>query len=457
MLSGHVEGAFLRMLVAITGARRVLEIGMFTGYSALAMAEAMPPDGHLVACEVDDRAAAIAREGFAGVARRRLSSTSALGPAHATLRALGVDGEPFDLVFIDADKAGYADYLDLLLDLDLLAPGAVVVRRQHPAAGRALGLVVARRPTGPPSPPSTTGSPPTPARAGAPATARRRDADPPGVVSRVLRAARTDRRDRPPRGDPPDQPRCWPVQRCCGVARAPAEPQGERRTVLVSGGKMTKALVLARLFHAAGHRVVMVETARYRLTGHRFSRAVDAFHVVPDPDLAGLRRRAAAHRQGGGRRRVGAGVQPGVEPARGTGRRAARRPLRGAPPRHRDPAPGRRQARIRRDGRGGRAADASDAPDHRSPAGAGLRLRRPPRAVGAQEHPLRPGPPPRPDSAAAPDPAPDGRVRARPADLAGAALDPPGAARRAPSGAPTAPPATAGSRSGPAAGPRRGS
>ena len=64
---------------------------------------------------------------------------------------------------------------------------------------------------------------------------------------------------------------------------APAEPQGERRTVLVTGGKMTKALVLARLFHAAGHRVVMVETARYRLTGHRFSRAVDAFHVVPDP------------------------------------------------------------------------------------------------------------------------------------------------------------------------------
>ncbi len=55
-----------------------------------------------------------------------------------------------------------------------------------------------------------------------------------------------------------------------------------RRTVLLSGGKMTKALVLARAFHAAGHRVVLVESARYRLTAHRFSRAVDAFHVVPD-------------------------------------------------------------------------------------------------------------------------------------------------------------------------------
>ncbi|WP_134765838.1 ATP-grasp enzyme [Nocardioides sp. 1609] len=66
-------------------------------------------------------------------------------------------------------------------------------------------------------------------------------------------------------------------------APRPGPPAGGRRTILVSGGKMTKALVLARLFHAAGHRVVLVETARYRLTGHRFSNAVDAFHVVPDP------------------------------------------------------------------------------------------------------------------------------------------------------------------------------
>ena len=59
------------------------------------------------------------------------------------------------------------------------------------------------------------------------------------------------------------------------------------RTVLVSGGKMTKALALARAFHGAGHRVVLVESARYRLTGHRFSRSVDRFHVVPKPDDPG--------------------------------------------------------------------------------------------------------------------------------------------------------------------------
>jgi hypothetical protein len=72
------------------------------------------------------------------------------------------------------------------------------------------------------------------------------------------------------------------------VVGVPARETPERpRTVLVSGGKMTKALALARAFHAAGHRVVLVESAPYRLTGHRFSRAVDAFHVVPAPDDPG--------------------------------------------------------------------------------------------------------------------------------------------------------------------------
>lgn len=74
------------------------------------------------------------------------------------------------------------------------------------------------------------------------------------------------------------------------VSGGPASADGQaQKTILISGGKMTKSLALARAFHAAGHRVVLVETARYRLTGHRFSRAVDRFHVVPDatdPDSA---------------------------------------------------------------------------------------------------------------------------------------------------------------------------
>jgi hypothetical protein len=72
------------------------------------------------------------------------------------------------------------------------------------------------------------------------------------------------------------------------VVGTPARETPTRpRTVLISGGKMTKALALARAFHAAGHRVVLVESARYRLTGHRFSRAVDAFHVIPVPQDPG--------------------------------------------------------------------------------------------------------------------------------------------------------------------------
>jgi caffeoyl-CoA O-methyltransferase len=133
MLSGHVEGAFLAFLVRATGARRVLEIGMFTGYAALAMAEALPADtsrdgagaAEVVALELDPRAVFVAREGFAASpagARIRVEE----GPADASLRRLAAAGERFDLVFVDADKGGYAGYLDLLVAGDLLAHGAVV-------------------------------------------------------------------------------------------------------------------------------------------------------------------------------------------------------------------------------------------------------------------------------------------------------------------------------------------
>ncbi|GAA1462444.1 ATP-grasp domain-containing protein [Williamsia maris] len=65
-------------------------------------------------------------------------------------------------------------------------------------------------------------------------------------------------------------------------------PATDRRTVLITGGKMTKSLSLARAFHDAGHRVVLVEAPKYRFTGHRFSRAVDAFHTVPEPTAPGF-------------------------------------------------------------------------------------------------------------------------------------------------------------------------
>ena len=124
MLSGHVEGQLLRMLVHATRARRILDIGTFTGYSALAMAEALPAGGTVVACERDPVVAAFAVEALAasGCADRIAVE---VGPAADTLARLA-GAEPFDLVFLDADKAGYLGYLHQVRQLGLLAPGGLV-------------------------------------------------------------------------------------------------------------------------------------------------------------------------------------------------------------------------------------------------------------------------------------------------------------------------------------------
>jgi caffeoyl-CoA O-methyltransferase len=125
MLSGHVEGQMLKFLVHLTQAKRVLEIGMFTGYSALAMAEALPDDGQLIACEVDPFAATIAQACFdQSPAGQKIQVKVA--PALETLKLLAEAGESFDLVFIDADKAGYINYLSLLLDSGLLAKNGLI-------------------------------------------------------------------------------------------------------------------------------------------------------------------------------------------------------------------------------------------------------------------------------------------------------------------------------------------
>ena len=125
MLSGHLEGQTLKFLVHLTRAERVLDIGMFTGYSALAMAEALPAHGVVVACEVDADVADFARRCLDESPDGHKISVR-VAPALATLRQLSAAGERFDLVFIDADKASYLDYLNVLLDTDLLAPGGLV-------------------------------------------------------------------------------------------------------------------------------------------------------------------------------------------------------------------------------------------------------------------------------------------------------------------------------------------
>ena len=110
MVVGQLEAAFLQLLVRISGAHRILEIGTFTGYSAIAMADAMPADGQLITCDVDPTHAEIAQRFFDRSAVGHKIQLR-LGPALETLAQLPADS-PFDLVFVDADKENYVNYFN---------------------------------------------------------------------------------------------------------------------------------------------------------------------------------------------------------------------------------------------------------------------------------------------------------------------------------------------------------
>ena len=122
MMVGALEGRFLEFLVFMTRARRVLEIGTFTGYSALSMAAALPPDGRIVTCDIDPDTNAVAR-GHAASSPYRDRIELRLGPALDTIATL--DG-PFDLVLIDADKESYLAYYEAVLP-KLAERGVIVV------------------------------------------------------------------------------------------------------------------------------------------------------------------------------------------------------------------------------------------------------------------------------------------------------------------------------------------
>ena len=111
MLTGPVAGRLLEMLVWIEQPQRVLEIGTFTGHSALAMAAALPAGGHIDACELDPERAAFA-QGWFDRSPHGSRITLHVGPAAETIASLA--GE-FDFVFIDADKLGYVDYYEAVL------------------------------------------------------------------------------------------------------------------------------------------------------------------------------------------------------------------------------------------------------------------------------------------------------------------------------------------------------
>ena len=128
------EGAFLTLLARLVGSRRAVEVGTFTGYSAVCLARGLAPGGSLLCCELSEEYAATARRNVdaAGVGDRIEIRT---GPALDTLSALPRD-EEIDLAFIDADKAGYSDYVEELLSR--LRPGGLLVLDNVLLGGRVL-------------------------------------------------------------------------------------------------------------------------------------------------------------------------------------------------------------------------------------------------------------------------------------------------------------------------------
>ena len=121
MIVGPLEGAFLKMMTQLVQATKVLEIGMFTGYSALCFAEALPADGTVLTCEIDEESAALARRYFTQSPIGKKIEVR-MGPALETMRNLT---GPFDLIFIDADKINYLNYYRR--SLDLLVPQGVIL------------------------------------------------------------------------------------------------------------------------------------------------------------------------------------------------------------------------------------------------------------------------------------------------------------------------------------------
>ena len=125
MMSSKLSGQLLKMLVTISGAKKILELGLFSGYSALAMAEGLPEDGKLISCEIDPYAASFARS--------YLDTTSCgkkiqirLGSALTLLDNFMVEDESFDFIFIDAKKTEYTEYITKIIANKLITKQSIL-------------------------------------------------------------------------------------------------------------------------------------------------------------------------------------------------------------------------------------------------------------------------------------------------------------------------------------------
>ena len=124
MLSGAVQGQIMRMLVQLSGASRILELGTFTGYSAICLASAMPEDGHLDTLEINDELEDLILEGFDRAGLADMISLH-IGDCKETLRRFREEGREYDLVYMDANKREYPEYYELIFDM--VRPGGLIL------------------------------------------------------------------------------------------------------------------------------------------------------------------------------------------------------------------------------------------------------------------------------------------------------------------------------------------
>lgn len=124
MLSGSIQGQLMRMIVQISGAKNILELGTFTGYSAICLASALPEEGHLDTLELNDELEDLILEGFerAGLEDR---ISLHIGDCKDSIRKLGAEGRCYDIVYIDANKREYCEYYELVFDM--LRPGGLIL------------------------------------------------------------------------------------------------------------------------------------------------------------------------------------------------------------------------------------------------------------------------------------------------------------------------------------------
>ncbi|XP_059157362.1 O-methyltransferase MdmC-like [Physella acuta] len=127
MMSGTLEGQFLKSIVSIQRAKRVLDIGMFTGYSALSMAEALPDDGELFTIDQDEYLKTYVGETLLAKSPSKKKIKILIGKASEIIKKMVEQKETFDIMFLDADKSHYLEYFKYAFEQNLLAPNGTVL------------------------------------------------------------------------------------------------------------------------------------------------------------------------------------------------------------------------------------------------------------------------------------------------------------------------------------------